>query len=173
MAPMLSSQAKPVSSKRERHLEKLPASCSRQASACCSAVLQASSSHICTSCSRADTEGLALLLCGLSPPGFGPRGSIQQQQSAAASPQGADEVPTPSPSSLLARLSERLPCTHLPRGFHLGQHQLHLLFSHVQIKVLLPVLADIRAGACKHKHHARAIRAVRASPDNPANAGAA
>lgn len=68
----------------------------------------------------------------------------------------------PSSSSLLARLSERLPCTHLPRGFHLGQHQLHLLFSHVQIKVLLPVLADIRAGACKHKHHARAIRAVRA-----------
>lgn len=33
----------------------------------------------------------------------------------------------------------------LPRGLHLGKRHLHLFFSHVQVKVLLPVLADVRA----------------------------
>lgn len=35
--------------------------------------------------------------------------------------------------------------THLPRGIHLGKCHLHFFFSHVQVKVLLPVLADVRA----------------------------
>lgn len=33
----------------------------------------------------------------------------------------------------------------LPRGIHLGKCHLHFFFSHVQVKVLLPVLADVRA----------------------------
>lgn len=33
----------------------------------------------------------------------------------------------------------------LTRGIYFGKSHLHFFFSHVQVKVLLPVLADVRA----------------------------